>query len=86
MTDRKKPSVAFWATVSMVVLLVGYALSLGSLCWIERRVHIPEPLDLGLHYVYRPIIWARIKSHRIDMLFERHVYLWVDYSKPPDWD
>ena len=29
MTDRKKPGVAFWATVVVVVVLVAYPLSFG---------------------------------------------------------
>ena len=35
MTDRKKPGVAFWATVGMVVVLVGYPLSFGPACWLS---------------------------------------------------
>jgi hypothetical protein len=34
MTDRKKPGVAFWATVALVVVLVAYPLSFGPACWI----------------------------------------------------
>jgi hypothetical protein len=33
MTDRKKPGVAFWATVVVVVGLVAYPLSFGPACW-----------------------------------------------------
>jgi hypothetical protein len=33
MTDRKKPGVAFWATVTLFVVLVGYPLSFGPACW-----------------------------------------------------
>jgi hypothetical protein len=31
--DRKKPGVAFWASVVVVVLLVAYPLSFGPACW-----------------------------------------------------
>jgi hypothetical protein len=34
MTDRKKPGVAFWATVVVVVVLVAYPLSFGPACWL----------------------------------------------------
>ena len=34
MTDHKKPGVAFWATVALVAVLVGYPLSFGPACWI----------------------------------------------------
>jgi len=31
--DRKKPGVAFWATVVVVMVLVAYPLSFGPACW-----------------------------------------------------
>jgi hypothetical protein len=37
MTDRKKPGVAFLATVVLVVLLVAYPLSFGPACWVNSR-------------------------------------------------
>ena len=37
MTDRKKPGVAFWASVVMVAVLAGYPLSFGPACWISSR-------------------------------------------------
>jgi hypothetical protein len=33
MTDRKKPGVAFSASVVVAVMLVGYPLSFGPACW-----------------------------------------------------
>jgi hypothetical protein len=32
MTNRKQPGVAFWATVVVVAVLVGYPLSFGPAC------------------------------------------------------
>ena len=55
MTDRKKPGVAFWATVGLVVALVAYPLSFGPACWITSWCN----LDGGWIFVmYRPIIWV----------------------------
>lgn len=34
MTNSKKPGVAFWMTVGLVVVLLGYPLSFGPWCWI----------------------------------------------------
>src|SRR5262245_53120695 len=34
MTNRKKPGVAFWATVVVVVALVAYPMSFGPACWL----------------------------------------------------
>ena len=36
--SRKQPGVAFWATVVVVVLLVGYPLSFGPACWITSYI------------------------------------------------
>jgi hypothetical protein len=33
MTDRKTPSVTFWASVVVVAVLIGYPLSFGPACW-----------------------------------------------------
>jgi hypothetical protein len=35
--DRKKPGVAFWATVVVAAVLVAYPLSFGPACWITAR-------------------------------------------------
>lgn len=37
MTDRKKPGVAFWVTVVLVAVLVGYPLSLFPIAWLDVR-------------------------------------------------
>lgn len=42
MIDRKQPSVAFWATIAVVVLLVGYPLSLFPIVWLDNRDMIPD--------------------------------------------
>jgi hypothetical protein len=49
MTDRKKPGVAFWATVVLAALLVGYPLSFGPACWLTSQelgfLTSPPPQD-----------------------------------------
>jgi hypothetical protein len=62
-TSRKKPGVAFWATVVVVMALVGYPLSFGPACWIASRQakyegRVPVPA------IYRPILWAWFHSPR----------------------
>ena len=36
-SDRKKPGVAFWATVVVVVGLMAYPLSFGPACWLTSQ-------------------------------------------------
>ena len=55
MTDRKKPGVAVWVAVVLVLVLVGYPLSFGPACWITSHTEIGAGI---LPTLYRPIIWA----------------------------
>jgi len=58
--DRKKPGVAFWASVGLVVL-VGYPLSLFPLVWAANHNVIHEGSTaerLGLVYI-TPVIWLQ---------------------------
>jgi hypothetical protein len=54
-SHRKKPGVAFWATVVVVVVLVLYPLSFVPACWVSSRV---QPNGVYVSAVYRPIIVA----------------------------
>jgi hypothetical protein len=49
--DRKQPGVAFWATVALVVVLVGYPLSFGPACWWFSTT---EQLRLACDQINRP--------------------------------
>ena len=60
MTDHKKPGVAFWATVVLVVALVGYPLSLLPIAWLDSRDMIPEQESIigGIVWMYcTPARW-----------------------------
>lgn len=53
MTSRQKPGVAFWTTVVLTVMLVGYPLSFGPACWVTSRANAGAE---WLSFFYRPII------------------------------
>jgi hypothetical protein len=56
MTDRQKLGVAFWATVVLAVVLVGYPLSVGPAAWIVEE---SKPGDWGwdvYHAAYYPLL------------------------------
>jgi hypothetical protein len=74
MTDRKKPGVAFWATVALVAVLAAYPLSFGPACWLRT----PRDLKVGSFWyrnvmvapsAYLPIGWLSQRSHRIRQAF-----------------
>jgi hypothetical protein len=54
MTDHKKPGWAFWAVV-LVVVLVGYPLSLGPVNWLYMRGWISQPALDTIDYIYTPL-------------------------------
>jgi hypothetical protein len=53
MTSRIQPSAAFWATMALVVVLVGYPLSFGPACWLMRRDFLSTQSAM---FMYRPIV------------------------------
>jgi hypothetical protein len=59
MTERKKPGVAFWATVVLVLMLVGYPVSFGPACWLVADVEVdgPTEIDDAIFVAYYPILW-----------------------------
>jgi hypothetical protein len=59
MTDRKKSGVAFWATVAVVVALVGYPLSCGPACWVVNQKWCPAQLIDVFVWVWWPIGWLQ---------------------------
>jgi hypothetical protein len=75
MTSRKKPGVAFWATVVLVVVLVGYPLSFGPWCWaISRSGELHGPASES--FFYQPILWMWWKSPQaIDKFISRYANL-----------
>jgi len=70
MTDRKKPGVAFWATVGLAVVLA-YLLGTGPAIWLESRELLPPIGQRALVIVYAPLIWAGDNSDAVV-----GVYMW----------
>lgn len=78
--DRKKPGVAFWATVVVVVVLVAYPLSFGPACWINRGTGSGGK---AICTVYYPILWAANRSTVIDDAFLWYARLATSKSHAP---
>jgi hypothetical protein len=70
MTSRKKPGMAFWATVVVVAALAAYPLSFGPACWISSRASYGEILPF-----YRPVEWAIRRSRAAEIAFLRYAEL-----------
>ena len=61
MTSPHKPTAAFWITVALVVVLVGYPLSFGPWCWLTSRSSEPMETPVRSSF-YSPILWAWYRS------------------------
>jgi hypothetical protein len=76
MTDRKKPGVAFWATVVVVGLPVLYVLSFGPACWWLSKPPPPGYSAIGdtrtAPQFYWPIGWLAMKDPR----WSRKIIFW----------
>jgi hypothetical protein len=59
--DRKKPGVAFWATVIVVVVLVAYPLSFGPVGWFYRTIGCPYWMRVAISAASRPV-WRTIDN------------------------
>jgi hypothetical protein len=73
MTSRKKPGVAFWATVGLVVMAL-YVLSAGPATWMFGHDWI-EAETLNLFYA--PLRWICVRSPAAANAFEWYVALWL---------
>ena len=78
MSDRKKPGVAFWATVltvSMIGMPVAYALSIGPVDLILDWIGWPDPIYEIMDIAYAPLYMA------LDFLPERFGDLVSDWDE-----
>jgi len=81
-SSRKKPGVAFWATVVVVALLVAYPLSIGPTIWIADHRLLPDPVKQPLRYFYYPLAWAILRSGTAYDAYAWYVKLWGHEFEP----
>ena len=59
--ERRKPGFSFWVTVTVIVALVAYPLSIGPATWLEAhgiREQIPKVIDDAVFHFYAPLRWV----------------------------
>jgi hypothetical protein len=54
--SRKKPGVAFWATVVVVVAPLLYMLSFGPACWLATTNSMPASAECAAWTIYAPLV------------------------------
>jgi hypothetical protein len=75
MFDRKKPGVAFWITVVVVVALVVYPLSFGLAVWISARLDHPEWNCNALELIYGPLLGLAMYSGPPGAMYLKYIGL-----------
>jgi len=74
---QRKPGVAFWATVVVVVALAAYPLSTGPTAWL--RVHVlPKSTRKALDAFYYPLAFITHKVPGTYFWLANYLSLWVD--------
>jgi hypothetical protein len=77
MTDRKKPGVAFRATVALIALLA-YPLSFGPACWITARSQLGDQIGRAcMEEVYRPVLWTIAYGPAV---IEKPLFWWGEFG------
>jgi hypothetical protein len=84
MTDRKKPGVAFWTTVA-VVLVLAYPLSFGPVLWLATQYPggegFPERIAIPLNRFYEPLsVTAGNGPPVIRNAIRWYVRRWIDVA------
>jgi hypothetical protein len=77
MTDRKKPGWAFWATVAVVVALVGYPLSSGPMIWLAMKADAPLWVFNVLEQAYGPLLGLAMWSGDVGQIYLRYFGWWT---------
>jgi hypothetical protein len=75
MTSRKKPGVAFWATVVVVAVLVAYPLSMGPIAYLASHQLLPEWSRPPLQAIYSPMPFV-IKVCGGTPILDKYLDLW----------
>jgi hypothetical protein len=80
--DRKKPGVAFWATVVVVVVLVLYPLSIGPAYFFAFRIFsLPKVNEYratrAVELAYLPVWWAAGATHSVKPV-SAYIHWWID--------
>ena len=82
MTDRKKPGVAFWATV-MVVVVLAYVLSIGPVEFLYFKLGEPTWLQSTANFIYTPLALTLDNCPEvIDDMFQRYENWWTASPGP----
>jgi hypothetical protein len=82
--DRKKPGVAFWATVVVIVGLVLYVLGSGPCDYLFSHGYVSERTAKWMHALYLPYAWAyRHSPESAQRAAEAYCSWWTQLPRLP---
>ena len=73
--DRKKPGWAFWTTVALVAVLVGYPLSYGPVTRLWATI-LPAWTGDAIRAIYRPLDWCASRSEATAKALRQYADWW----------
>jgi hypothetical protein len=77
-TSRKRPTAAFWITVALVAVLVGYPLSFGPAWWLTHQDWCPDGVYFAYLDIYRPLRRLRVDGpYPIHEVISWYANLWA---------
>jgi hypothetical protein len=84
--ERKRPGAGFWATVAIVLMLVGYPLSYPPVVRLANRGFFPEAFEPAIDLFDRPMTWFLYKApdNKLKDLMFWYLRLWSDLIPHPD--
>ena len=78
-SDRKKPGMAFWASMAVVGLVL-YVLSVGPAVWLQFDV-LPESTFPAFEFVYGPLGFAARQTEPTNKALDWYIGLWFDQRR-----
>jgi hypothetical protein len=83
MNEHRRPAVGFWITLALVVLLVGYPLSVGPAIWLRANVFddsVYESMTSAFGLFYAPLFFIadRMGWEWAGRALTWYLSLWVD--------
>src|SRR5262245_66604378 len=83
--DRERPGLAFWTTVGVVVVFVGYPLSIGPAYWLRNQEWAPDETYHVVTLTYAPILWIyRQGPQPVHDFLRWYVFLWTGSAPGAD--
>src|SRR5262245_54599128 len=80
MTDRRRPTIGFWASVIVTAALILYPLSAGPAAWVTCRL-LPDSSLATVDRCYTPVVWLMTRTEPTAAAWRWYITRWVDWDE-----